>query len=184
MYQKIYSDTDGHMIFYNEKEKKLAELKLNSNTNNVATVKSNFGIIALVTTLLGNCVLGKLLYDNVENISLLIVVTYLFAIFTALFLIFFSKKHQKKMLEKNQISFSCDKLKEIVEKRRMSNLEGLIKLTCVFFFLGIICTTLFYFMHVLLFLLFSWLCVFVSVVAFYEPFIYFTITKKLIKTIS
>ncbi|MBO0468897.1 hypothetical protein BCR22_02655 [Enterococcus plantarum] len=184
MYQKIYSDTDGHMIFYNEKEKKLAELKLNSTNNNATTSKSNFGIIALVTTLLGNSVLGKLLYDNVENIPLLIVGTYLFAIFTALLLMFFLNKHQRKTLEKNQISFSYDKLKEIVGKRRISNLAGLIKLASIFFFLGVTCTIIFYFMHVILFLIFSWLCIFVSVVALYEPFIYFTVTKKLIKTLK
>lgn len=156
MYQTIYNDEKGHSIFYDKKNKKLAELHLSKNSEKT-NVKSNFGGVALIVTLISNSIIGKFLIPYAYNPVVLFLEIYSISILSGLFIFLALKLRQTKMLNEHQIIYSEQKVIEIIKERKVSYRNGLIKTGVIAIIFSLFFIFSFCLMQYFLLLFFTWL---------------------------
>ena len=89
MYQLIHSKEDGTQTFYDKKRQKLARLRTTTKQSNKGSNINTFGIISIMTTLLSNIAIGKIVIANQFNAIEILLITYLTALISGFFLFLF-----------------------------------------------------------------------------------------------
>lgn len=178
MYQLIHSKEDGTQTFYDKKRQKLARLRTTTKQSNKGSNINTFGIISIMTTLLSNIAIGKIVIANQFNAIEILLITYLTALISGFFLFCLGKYHQSKVLDRNQIDFTNEELKKLLNEGCKEEQSSLVKFSAALAGLGIFGSIIFFLIGEVMTLIIIWLCTFVSTFFICDSMVHYVYAKK------